>query len=115
MAGLWGWITSEWRRSWRGLTLLAVLIAFAGAIAIAAIAGARRADSAFDDFLEQTSAPLAVTVTGQSDDLGVLDGAASLAPRIAAIPGVEGVTPTGWMGVAGEANGHVMDPFATAL
>src|SRR4029453_3366177 len=111
MAGLWGWGASEWRRSWRSLTLPALLVTFGGAITIAAIAGARRADSAFDRFLEQTSAPLAVGLSGQDDDLVTLDGASALAPDMAAIPGVEGVTPTAWMGVAAEANGFTMDAF----
>ena len=115
MAGLWGWVASEWRRSWRSLVLLALLVAFGGAIAIASIAGARLAGSAFDDFSDETSAPLEVSIAGASNDFDMFEGALELADEIAAIPGVQGVTPVSWMGVAAEAdNGATMPAFAVA-
>src|SRR4029079_3381548 len=100
MAGLRGWIASEWRRSWRSLTLLALLVAFGGAITIGAVGGARRADSDLDHFLDLTSAPLVVSPRGESEDLGVYDGADSIAADMAAIDGVEGGGPA-----AGRAGG----------
>src|SRR4051794_34293658 len=108
MNGLWPWGVSEWRRSWRSLLGLTLLVAFGGAITIAAIAGARRADSAFDDFLDQASAPLSVGMAGDVGDLSLYEGASTLAKDMAAVPGVEGVTPVSFMGVAGEANGVTM-------
>ena len=64
------------------------------------------------DFLDQTSAPLDVTSTGTGDDLSIYDGSRDLAGDMAGVPGVEGVTPVTWMGVAAEANGVVLPAFA---
>lgn len=114
MTGLWGWVATEWRRRWRSLLFLTLLVAFAGAITIASIAGARRANSAFDDFLDQTSAPLQVSLSGKTGDLTQYDGLPALADAMAAVPGVEGVMPVAFMGVAAEANGVTGDPFALA-
>src|SRR5262245_52645082 len=114
MAGLWSWIGAEWRRSWRALTALTLIVAFGGAITIAAIAGARRADGAFDEFLDQTSAPLDVSIAGSDVDLSNMSGASSLAADMAKIPGVDGVTPVVWMGVGAAANGVTTSPFSTA-
>jgi ABC-type lipoprotein release transport system permease subunit len=96
------------------LVALTLLVAFGGAITIASIAGARRADSAFDGFLDQTSAPLSVTLAGETDNLSLYDGAPALAHDMAAVPGVEGVMPVSWMGVATEANGVTTWAFAIA-
>jgi ABC-type lipoprotein release transport system permease subunit len=115
MGGLWSWVVSEWRRNWRSLAGLTVLVAFGGAITIAALAGARRADTAFDRFLDKTSAAIDVTSAGTTDNLAVYDGARDLAADMAAVPGVEGVRPVTWMGVAAEAHGVVLPAFATAI
>jgi ABC-type lipoprotein release transport system permease subunit len=96
------------------LTLLALLVAFGGAITIASIAGARRADSAFSRFLDQASSPVDVSLAGETEDLSVFDGAPALAYDMTALPGVEGVTPVSWMGVAAEANGITLPAFAIA-
>jgi hypothetical protein len=93
---------------------LALLVAFGGAITIASISGARRADSAFDDFLDETAAPLDVSVAGDSFDLAAFTGSYRLAAAMAAVPGVEGVTPVSFMGVAAAANGASMEAFAVA-
>jgi hypothetical protein len=87
MAGLSGWVSSEWRRSWRALTLLALLVAFGGAITIASIAGARRADSAFSRFLEQASSSVDVSLAGETKDLSVFDDAPAVGRRHVGTPG----------------------------
>jgi hypothetical protein len=53
------WMTArvEWRRRWGSLALLALLITLAGAVPIAAVAGARRADTAFTRFGTATGEP----------------------------------------------------------
>ena len=115
MGGLWAWVASQWRREWRALVGLTLLVAFGGAVTIAAVAGARRADSAFDRLLDESSASIEVAFAGQPGDVDMYDDLGTLADEIAAIPRVDGVLPVSWMGVAAEANGRTLSPFAIAL
>ena len=48
---LWG---AELRRGWRGLVTLAVIVGLVGAVALAALAGARRTSTSFDRFIEDS-------------------------------------------------------------
>jgi hypothetical protein len=104
MVAAWLLLRSEWRRRWGALLAVAVLLAFGGGATLAALAGARRADTAFDRFLAQTHAPnIAVTSEGggPGSDLSVLDGVpARLSPQVAAVPGVLGAVPVAWYGAA---------------
>ena len=45
-------VRSELRRRWRSLVVVALLVAFAGAVTLAAVAGARRTSTSFDRFQE---------------------------------------------------------------
>ena len=70
------WAPTEWRRRWPALLALAVLVAVAGGVATALVAGARRADSSFDRLLAVTGAPnliaqvaLGQEKPGQDEDL----------------------------------------------
>ena len=112
LGGLGPWIRSEWRNSWRSLLGVALLVALGGGTTIAAVAGARRADTAVDRFLSQTGGPITVTAmpTGVAPgDAGAHDTSlavwSALPAELAALPGVEGVTPAAWMAVALQADG----------
>ena len=51
------WVAAEWRRRWRALVGVALLVALAGGAATALAAGARRADTAYSRFREATGEP----------------------------------------------------------
>ncbi len=57
MSMAWTWARTEWRRRAGSLALLAVLVTLAGGVPIAAAAGARRADTAFERFVDATGEP----------------------------------------------------------
>jgi hypothetical protein len=63
MAAVWARSRSELRRRWRATVLLAVLVGLAGGVVLAAVAAARRTDSAIDRFLAYNR-PLDVSVGG---------------------------------------------------
>lgn len=91
MAAVWLWARSDWRRRWVSLALLAVLVAIAGGVTIAAVAGARRADSAFARFVDHTGDPELTTSAidiPESWAPGQLDRDASAFSHAIALPGV---------------------------
>ncbi len=53
------WMTAhvEWRRRWGSLALLALLVTLAGGVTMGAVAAARRADTAFQRFVDSTGDP----------------------------------------------------------
>ena len=63
MAAVWMRARAELRRRWRATLLLAMLVGLAGGVVLAALAGARRTDSAVDRFLAYNR-PLDVGVSG---------------------------------------------------
>lgn len=109
------WVRSEWRSGWRALTGLALVVAVGGGLTMAAWAGARRADSAFDRFLTQVSGQISVSAAGLQTHLGAFDDTWALAPEIAAMHGVTGVRPAAWMAVAMEIDGAPLSFFSPAL
>ena len=83
----------ELRRRWRSLVVLALLVALAGGVTVASLAGARRTGSSFDRFLEWTRSQ-DVLVLGHGID-------AEDVSRIRALPGVEAVGVGRIMALAG--------------
>jgi FtsX-like permease family len=63
MAAVWVRARAELRHRWRATLLLAVLVGLAGGVVLAAVAGARRTDSAMDRFLAYNR-PMNVAVAG---------------------------------------------------
>ena len=63
------WAQLEWRRHWRSLTVLALLIALATATVLTACAGARRGQTSIDRLLAQTL-PATVTVLPNQPGFG---------------------------------------------
>lgn len=113
--GLGLWVRSEWRHGWRSLLGLSLLVALGGGITLAALGGARRADTAFDRFLDRVSSPVDVSAAGNEFDLDAVNDAwGDLSEPIAGITGVRGVTPVSWMGVAYEVDGRPVQFFSIA-
>jgi hypothetical protein len=107
MGGIGVWVLSEWRRRWMALLALALLIAFAGGVALAVVVGARRADSAIERYLRVTNHPNAEVMLRQTEDptdvdLSVLPTSQELADEVAAVDGVRGVSVYTWLGIAPE-------------
>lgn len=118
MAAVWLWVRSERRR--RGAAILvAALVALAAGAAVAALAGARRADSALERLGAATGqpnlelVPLAeVTGRGRVDPAG-LAGSVELIDEAAAIPGVEEVTHAAAWGITPDPEAECLFGFGT--
>lgn len=66
------WATVEIRRRWRSLVALGLIAGIAAGVAIAAVAGARRTDTAWDRLRDATNAADAIVFTSQA---GIYDPA----------------------------------------
>jgi ABC-type lipoprotein release transport system permease subunit len=109
MSAVWLWVRSEWRRGWAGLVVLGLLIAAGGGVTLAVAAGARRADTALDRFMVATNRHQLEVEVDFPDDVDEsarwargLPSPDELADRLAAVPGVEGVTVMNWIGAGPE-------------
>ena len=97
MAAVWLWVRSERRRRGPAI-LLAAIVALAAGAAMAALAGARRADSALERLGAATGSPnLELVPVAEATGGGQIDAARAaesvdLIDEAAAIPGVEDVT-----------------------
>jgi hypothetical protein len=115
VAAAWLWARSEWRRRWASLALVAVLVALAGGLTIAGVVGARRADTSFTRFVDQTGDP---EITVDAFDLesgwdpGQVERGAAAFAQSAAIPGVIGAQRISAFAVA---VGDNPDAFSFAL
>ena len=94
------WTVAEWRRRWRMLIALAILVAVAGGVATALAAGARRADSAYERFQVATGAPNLLAAMPLSEDLLSQGVAVEAIDELEAIDGVEGVQVESWWAIA---------------
>lgn len=83
MTAAWLLARAEWRARWVSVAMIALLAALAGTVTIAAVAAARRADSAFERLAVTTHAPNLYIPVEQPPDAAELR-------RIADLPGVEG-------------------------
>jgi hypothetical protein len=91
LAAAWLWARSVWRHRRGSLLLLFGLITLTGAISMAAVAGARRADSAIERFVQGTGSPDLVATFNFEDrgfDIRQADGSADVFQQAAALPGV---------------------------
>ena len=121
MAAIWLWVRSEWRRGWAGLLALALLIAFAGGVSLAVLAGARRADSALDRFEAATNNPQIGVEPVEPDELselenwpGSLPAPEELADRLTSVPGVEGVSVFTFLGAGVAPDGEFFNVAMSA-
>lgn len=115
IGGLWLWVRSRWRTRWRALLGIVLVVAIAGGITLAAVAGARRADTAFDRFLATIRAP--ISLTANANGLVTAGGGFSdeFVREVAALPGVRGVMPGTWLGVALQSDGEPLYFFSMGL
>jgi hypothetical protein len=89
MRAAWYCKGATWGRSWRSVVLVAVLCGLLGAVSLAALAGARRTESAYGRYLHAINAS-DVEVNVPSPDR-------SLDARVAALPGVR--SSAAWLGL----------------
>lgn len=95
------WVRSQIRRDWRALTLIALSVAIAGGFAMTAGIGARRAGSAWDQFLTRTNMPdvakevLSSESGAALDELRSREGVTSAVRMSYMSVGLEGAEPTG--------------------
>jgi ABC-type lipoprotein release transport system permease subunit len=80
MSAAISWARAEWRRRWRSLIALGIGIGLAGAVVLAAVAGAERTGSAYDRLVARTAR---YDVQVQDDAEG-----APLLAKLADLPGV---------------------------
>jgi FtsX-like permease family len=72
MVTVWACTRAELRRRWRAILLLALVVGLTGGVVLAAVAGARRTDSAMDRFLAYYR-PLNVSVEAEELDLRAVE------------------------------------------
>jgi ABC-type lipoprotein release transport system permease subunit len=116
MAAVWLWVRSERRR--RGPAILvAAIVALAAGAAMAALAGARRADSALERLGAATGQPnLMVVPLAEATGRGQIDVARAaesvdLIDEAAAIPGVEAVTHLAYWAITPEPDAECLFGF----
>ena len=105
MGAAWYWWRANRRRTWQSTLALALLCGILGAVALGALAGARRTESAYGRYLRSINAS-DVMVNIPSPDT-------SLIAKVASLPGVR--TSGAWVGLAAYpvVHGHVNDAFLT--
>ena len=105
MTAAWYCRRATWGRTWQSMVVVAVLCALLGAASLAALAGARRTESAYGRYLRATNAS-DVFVNVPSPDT-------SLIARVAALPGVR--SSAAWLGFDANpvVHGHVDESFVT--
>jgi ABC-type lipoprotein release transport system permease subunit len=69
MDAIWAWARSELRRRRRANLALSALIALSGAVALTTAAGARRTESAFDRFIEDSDTASVQVQYGTDEDI----------------------------------------------
>jgi putative ABC transport system permease protein len=84
MAAVWLTARAEWRQRWRSLVLLSVLAGLAGGVALVALTGSRRADTAFARLEEQLNTPNLRVTTDASPAPELIREAARLPGVVAA-------------------------------
>src|SRR5271155_3848304 len=105
MAAVLYWWRSIRRRSWRRTLVVILLCGILGAVALGALAGARRTESAYGRYLRSINAS-DVFVNIPSNDT-------SLNTRVSSLPGIR--SSSAWMGFDAEpiVHGQVDDSFTT--
>jgi len=89
-SAIWLMGRREWRRRWGALALVAVIVAIGGGATIAAVAAARRTDTAFERLNRRLHTPN--LQINPSEESGFVSLEPSLVDSVTAIDGVRG----GW-------------------
>ncbi len=105
MTATWYCRGATWGRTWRSAVLAAVLCGVLGAVSLAALAGARRTDSAYGRYLHSINASDVLVNVPSADT--------SLDARVASLPGIR--SSAAWLGMNANpvVHGKVDDDFQT--
>ncbi|HEX9259495.1 MAG TPA: hypothetical protein VF855_08145, partial [Acidimicrobiales bacterium] len=105
---------AQWRRHWAALVFVALVVAVGGGLTMAAAAGARRADSAFDRFLAATHTSNIEVRAEALEDPAVAAGLFDTADDLLKIPGVQTVRQISFVAAGIERDGG-LDLFSAGL
>jgi hypothetical protein len=91
------WVRSDWRRRWRALVVLALFAGIAGAVVLAAAAGARRTGSSFERLAEESRPADVIADVGAVDPdvvkrittLSIVDVVGAVTVVFAVVDGVD--------------------------
>src|SRR4029453_18507430 len=100
MTAVWARARVELRRRWGATVVLMVLVGLAGGVVLAAVAGARRTDSAMGRFLAY-SRPLNVSLEAEGADLRAVERLPQVADTevggyVLLVPGTASGNPDPW-------------------
>ncbi|HEX9260421.1 MAG TPA: FtsX-like permease family protein [Acidimicrobiales bacterium] len=102
----WLFARAEWRRHWGTLVFVAVVVAVGGGLVLASVAGARRADTAFERFLAATQTSNIDVTIDDTQDPAARASLFAEAERLAAIDGVRSVRRLTYLAAGIERNGQ---------
>ena len=105
MSAAWYWWRATRRRTWRSTAVIVVLCGLLGAVSLAALAGARRTESAYGRYLASINAS-DVMVNIPSPDT-------RLTAEVARMPGIRASVAWAGLDVQPVVHGHVDDSFTT--
>src|ERR1700733_12006553 len=99
------WWRATWRTTWRPALVVILLTGVLGAVSMAALAGARRTESAYGRYLQ--------AVRASDVMVNIPSGDTSLISRVERLPGVR--SSAAWVGLDGNpiVGGRVDDSFST--
>ncbi len=105
MAAAWYWWLVTWRRTWRSTLVIAVLCGILGAVSLAALAGARRTESAYGRYLSSINASdVMINIPSPDTELNA---------EVAKQPGIRFSASWAGMDVDPVVHGHIDDSFTT--
>ena len=105
MAAAFYWWRASRRAAWRQTLLVVVLCAILGAVSLAALAGARRTESAYGRYLD--------SINASTVSINIPQGGSTLLAKVSRLPGSRSTA--AWLGFDANpvVHGHVDDSFVT--
>ncbi len=105
MAVAWYWWHVTWRRTWQSTLVIAILCGILGAVSLAALAGARRTESAYGRYLSSINASdVMINIPSPDTELNA---------EVARQPGIRASASWAGLDVEPVVHGHIDDSFTT--